>query len=176
MTRFFDTIYYVKGCDNTNARLRILRKALKLSQESFGKQLGITGAGVSKLESGDRNLTQQTILLICQQFNVRKQWLETGEGEMFDQAGGDDLFAQFVRQHRLSETSAAIMRSYVELPPEDRENLHRIVVRLLASSLGAPVSTGDPYQDATIDKLRSDPEFQRALAESVSPSTKTSEK
>lgn len=66
-----------------NERVKILRKSLKLSQEAFGKKLGVTGAGISKIESGDRNLTTQMLLLICQQFGVNSYWLETGEGEMF---------------------------------------------------------------------------------------------
>ena len=67
-----------------NSRVKEIRKSLKLSQGAFGKKLGVTGAGISKIESGDRNLTPQMILLICQQFNVNKLWLKTGEGEMFN--------------------------------------------------------------------------------------------
>lgn len=67
-----------------NDRVKIIRKSLKLSQESFGKKLGVTGAGISKIESGDRNLTPQMVLLICQLYKVNKSWLETGEGEMFN--------------------------------------------------------------------------------------------
>lgn len=67
-----------------NERVKILRKSLNLSQEAFGKKLGVTGAGISKIESGDRNLTAQMLLLIRQQFGVNPNWLESGEGEMFD--------------------------------------------------------------------------------------------
>lgn len=67
-----------------NERVKQLRKALKLSQEVFGKQLGVTGAGISKIESKDRNLTPQMVILLCQQFGVNEIWLRTGEGEMFE--------------------------------------------------------------------------------------------
>lgn len=66
-----------------NDRLKSLRKKLSLSQEAFGKKLGVTGAGISKIESGDRNLTEQMLLAICREFNVREEWLRTGSGEMF---------------------------------------------------------------------------------------------
>lgn len=66
-----------------NERLRIIRKTLSLSQEVFGKKLGVTGAGISKIESGDRSLTEQMVLAICREFNVREEWLRTGTGEMF---------------------------------------------------------------------------------------------
>lgn len=67
-----------------NERVKAIRKILKLSQEAFGKKLGVTGAGISKIESGDRSLTPQMMLHICQLFKVNKHWLETGKGEMFD--------------------------------------------------------------------------------------------
>lgn len=35
-----------------NERLKRIRKELDLSQEEFGKRLGITGGGISKLEKG----------------------------------------------------------------------------------------------------------------------------
>ena len=66
-----------------NERLKYIRKKLSLSQDAFGKKLGITGAGISKIESGDRNLTEQMILAVCREFNVNEDWLRNGNGEMF---------------------------------------------------------------------------------------------
>ena len=66
-----------------NERLKLIRRELSLSQEAFGKKLGVTGAGISKIESGDRNLTEQMILAICREFNVREEWLRNDNGEMF---------------------------------------------------------------------------------------------
>lgn len=58
-----------------NTRLHHLRKLLKLSQKDFGKPLGVTGASISRLENGTRNLTKQMILAICREYNVRQEWL-----------------------------------------------------------------------------------------------------
>ena len=66
-----------------NTRLHHLRKTLKLSQEDSGKRLGVTGASISRLEKGERNITEQMILSICREFNVNEKWLRHNEGEMF---------------------------------------------------------------------------------------------
>ena len=66
-----------------NERLNLLRKTLNISQEEFGKRLGVTGASISRLEKGERNITEQMIKSICREFNVDYIWLTTGEGEMF---------------------------------------------------------------------------------------------
>lgn len=69
-------------------RIRAIRKEKKLSQEAFGERLGITGSGVSNLESGRRGMTEQMLKSICREFNVEYMFLIDGEGEMF--IGNDD--------------------------------------------------------------------------------------
>lgn len=64
-------------------RIRELRKTLDLNQDEFGKKIGITNTAVSKLEKGERNITEQVILSICREFNVNEEWLRTGDGDMF---------------------------------------------------------------------------------------------
>lgn len=66
-----------------NTRLYHLRKLLKLSQEDFGKRLGVTGASISRLEKGERNITEQMILSTCREYNINEAWLRDGKGEMF---------------------------------------------------------------------------------------------
>lgn len=66
-----------------NERVKMIRKSLSLSQEAFGAKLGVTGPGISKIESGDRNLTKQMMLSIIREFNVNEKWLRNGTGEMF---------------------------------------------------------------------------------------------
>lgn len=66
-----------------NTRLHHLRKLLKLSQEDFGKRLGVTGASISRLEKGERNITERMILSACREYNINETWLRYGKGEMF---------------------------------------------------------------------------------------------
>jgi len=66
-----------------NERLKAIRKSLSLSQESFGKKLGVTGTAISRIEIGNRAVTEQMVLAICREFNVREEWLRNGSGEMF---------------------------------------------------------------------------------------------
>lgn len=66
-----------------NERIRELRKTLKLNQGEFGNRIGITGSGVSRIESGSNNTAERTIKSICKEFNVDYMWLTTGNGKMF---------------------------------------------------------------------------------------------
>ena len=80
-----------------NNRIKLVRKSsqVKMSQEAFGARLGITGTGISKIESGDRNPSEQIILSICREFNVDERWLRTGEGEMFREVSRRESLSVF---------------------------------------------------------------------------------
>ena len=77
-----------------NERVRILRKSLKMTLESFGARIGIKKSSLSQIENGVNNLTEQNILLICKEFNVNEEWLRNGEGEMFLQMDRQEQIAK----------------------------------------------------------------------------------
>lgn len=75
-------------------RVRELRKELQLTLEKFGKPLGVGKTAISKIENGERGLTDQMILAICREYNVDENWLRTGEGEMFKKLNRQQELAQ----------------------------------------------------------------------------------
>ena len=80
-------------------RLKTLRKILKLSQSDFAKEIGIAQNSLSLIETGKNALTQQNINLICRIFNVSKDWLEFGKGEMFNSEAPEDIvFLELYKQ------------------------------------------------------------------------------
>ncbi len=66
-----------------NNRIKELRTSLNLSAEKFGSRVGVTRSAISRIENGVVNVTEQMILAICREFNVREEWLRSGNGEMF---------------------------------------------------------------------------------------------
>ena len=78
-----------------NCRIKKIREENKRSQEEFGKRIGVGRSSISKLESGENNPSDQTILLICNTFNVNEDWLRTGEGEMFKPLSRSETIAKF---------------------------------------------------------------------------------
>lgn len=64
-------------------RIKAVRKALGLTMDKFGDKLGVTKVAISRLESGERNLTEQMAKAICREFNVNYAWLVDELGEMF---------------------------------------------------------------------------------------------
>ena len=72
-----------KGEATMNSRLYKVRKALKMSQVEFGREIGVSGAAISRIEKGERGLTEQMLKSVCREYHVRREWLTEGTGEMF---------------------------------------------------------------------------------------------
>ena len=79
-----------------NERLKQLRTVLGLSQEAFGKTVGVTKAAISRIESGINSLSDRMILSIVTQHNVNERWLRTGEGDMFIELSKDEQIEDFI--------------------------------------------------------------------------------
>ena len=68
--------------DDVNDRIKQIRTILNISQRDFAKQIYISQTLLGNIELGNRNVNNRTIQLISTAFNVNKNWLLTGEGEM----------------------------------------------------------------------------------------------
>lgn len=101
-------------------RLRFLRKELNLSQDEFGRRLGVSNTAISKLEKNERNLTEQMALSICREFRVNYFWLTEGKGDMF--AGTpQSVVDEIAEDYKLDEIDKKIIEKYLDLPEDQRQ-------------------------------------------------------
>lgn len=68
-------------------RVKEIRKALGLTLEKFGNEIGLKKNSVSQIENGVNELTEANLMAICRanwhNKLVNEEWLRTEEGEMF---------------------------------------------------------------------------------------------
>lgn len=75
-----------------NERIKRIRTDLKLSQNSFADCIGLKHGAISKMEKDGATVTDQNKRIICDKFHVSMQWLETGDGKMYqEQSRTDEL-------------------------------------------------------------------------------------
>lgn len=101
-------------------RIKILRKELGLSQDAFGKKLGVTGTAVSRIEKGERALTEQMALSICREFRVNYYWLTEGELPMFS-GTPESVVDEIAEDYNLDDLDKKIIEKYLELPEDKRK-------------------------------------------------------
>ena len=64
-------------------RLKDVRAKLNISQREFAKRIFFSQSLYAEIELGRRNVNNRVIQLVSSQFNVNKDWIKTGKGEMF---------------------------------------------------------------------------------------------
>ena len=67
-----------------NENIKKLREDyLDMSRETFAQEINLKRTAIYLIETGQRNPSDRTINDICEKFNINKEWLLTGEGEMY---------------------------------------------------------------------------------------------
>lgn len=117
-----------------NERLKLIRIESGLSQEDFGKKIGIESrAHISMLENGKRTLTDRIINDICREFGVNELWLRTGTGEKKKILEGEERFALNIGklQNTDNETLIRWANAIAETNPELLEDIESFFMNLL---------------------------------------------
>lgn len=108
-------------------RIKDVRNSLGLTLEKFGEKLGVTKTAISRLEKGERSLTEQMTKSICREFSVDYMWLTTGEGEMFVESD-DDFFERIDRiMAGESESRKNMIKTLLYASDADIEAFDRLV-------------------------------------------------
>lgn len=103
-----------------NERIKILRTELlpkKLTMDEFGARLGVGRTSISKIESGENNVSNRMILSVCREFGVNEEWLRTGSG------------SPLIEIDQEEELFEAVGRLLAEKP----ESFRRRVVKMILS-------------------------------------------
>lgn len=131
----------MKGVDKLNEQLKKLRAALGITLEEFGKKVGITRSAVGRLEKGDRKITEQMVLAICQtNWNgktVNEKWFRTGEGEMFNQLTEQEKVMKYTalllkdKDSVIAEAVKNFIVTYEQLDNTSKKLLEDIAIKML---------------------------------------------
>ena len=116
-----------------NERILSIRKSFSLSRAAFGQSLGVSGDVIKNL---DYNLTEPKpafIELICRTYNVNRTWLETGEGNMFNDLSRDAEIAEYIGSVLADEEDSfqkRLISALSKMTVEEWEVLETLVTRL----------------------------------------------
>jgi transcriptional regulator with XRE-family HTH domain len=142
-------------------RIKEIRKSNKLSQESFGKRLGVSGAAISRLENGERSVTEQMVISIAREFNISERWLRDGSGLPTNITQDDELL-DLQKKYNLDQLDIKILQEYLKLPPEHR----KIFKGYFVNVFGGAVANEDEAIDLEVEAFRKELEDERRFTTS----------
>lgn len=76
-------------------RIKMIRQKLGLSQEEFGRRLGVTRGAITNIELNKVEPKPLFVDLICREFGVSEEWIKDGVGEMFHPKSTEEELAAF---------------------------------------------------------------------------------
>lgn len=114
-------------------RIKEIRKTNKLSQKAFGELLGVSRDVVTNIEYG--RVEPKTLLInhICQVFNVNKEWLINGTGDMYIIPLDTIKQAKIVAELNTSDPELMELVENILLLSEDNQDLIKVIIQTLLS-------------------------------------------
>lgn len=125
-----------------NERIKQLRKELGLTLDKFGEKIGVGKTAISKIENGDRSVTDQMFKSICREFNVREEWLRNGEEPMFN-GFPQTVLDELCEQYNLDTLDKQIVDIYISLPKQLRDSVKNHIKKTYFNSEDKKSSSGD---------------------------------
>ena len=127
-----------------NERVKELRAALGLTQEEFGKRIGLAKSGISRIESGATGTTEQTLRSMVREFGASYLWLTTGAGSMFEN-GEEAAFHVMIDRVMAGENEHVknLFKGLSDWTTEDWQQVDRLLDKLLAGWTPWADSPGD---------------------------------
>lgn len=112
-----------------NERVKEVRKQLNLSQEEFGKSIGLSKSGISNIENGTRNVNSKHVKLISMVFNIDEQWLLTGIKENisadFEEHLSNEVKTLELVQKHFGKNSIELLQQFDKLNSKGKEKAIR---------------------------------------------------
>ena len=115
-----------------NTRIKNLRKTLNLTQQEFANKLKFSRTTISSFESRAKVPSEKTLEYICIIFNVNKEWLINGTGDIFyDDVDKISLYNEILELlDDDDQENLQLIKDYMYLSEEDKILTRQLIERL----------------------------------------------
>lgn len=106
-------------------RIQAARKAKGLTLKQLGDIIGISESAVSNIERGRNKPSGSTLILLCEKLGIDREWLETGEGDMFAPVSEQDETAKLIESISDSPAMRSLLETWAQLSDENKAVFER---------------------------------------------------
>ncbi|HBF5857630.1 TPA: helix-turn-helix transcriptional regulator [Clostridioides difficile] len=99
-----------------NKRIKEIREDINLSQQKFGEKLGVSWDVISNIDNNRVEVKTVFINHMCEVFNINKEWILAGTGDMYISAK-EDIYS-------------TLREVFYKIASSKDENLKELVINL----------------------------------------------
>ena len=117
-------------------RIKSVRKNLGLSQVEFAKGINISRQQIGLLEKDERTLTDRTLNDMVREYGISRDYILTGEGEMFIDLDKSSEIVNYIRElcENDQEKADLVIETYkmfIDLSTKDKKIINALVKSLV---------------------------------------------
>lgn len=117
-------------------RIRSVRKNLGLSQVEFAKGINISRQQIGLLEKDERTLTDRTLNDMVREYGISRDYILTGEGEMFIDLDKSSEVVNYIRDlcendQEKAELVIETYKMFIDLSTKDKRIINALVKSLI---------------------------------------------
>ena len=139
-----------------NERVREARNALGLSQTEFGARIGVSIDVIKNIENNRTNPSNLLLNHMCEIHHVNREWLETGEGEMFAPTTEQAETAKLIESISDSPAMRSLLATWAQLSEEHKAVFERFAADYVDDYLRRKAEAKTARIDALLDESEAD--------------------
>lgn len=106
-------------------RFKQLRDRIGISQTEFGAGIGVSRSVINNIERGVTDPSDVFLNHLCDVYDVNREWLETGEGEMFAPTTEQAETAKLIESISDSPAMRSLLATWAQLSEENKAVFER---------------------------------------------------
>lgn len=119
--------------ESINERIIVLIDKLGIKKTEFAKRLNVSQPFISQVCAGNSKPSDRTIADICREFHVNREWLELGNGEMFEKMSRTNEISAFIGDVLSGDLDfrGRLIAALAKLSPEQWKLLEQVADNLV---------------------------------------------
>ena len=137
-------------------RFKQLRDELGKSQTEFGAGIGVSRSVINNIERGVTEPSDVFLNHLCDVYNVNREWLETGEGEMFEPTTQQDETAKLIESVSDSPAMRSLLATWAQLSDENKAVFKRFAADYVEDYMRRKAEAKTARIEAMLDEPEAD--------------------
>lgn len=143
-------------------RFKQLRAELGKSQTEFGAGIGVSRSVINNIERGVTEPSDVFLNHLCVVYNVNREWLETGEGEMFNKSEQLDETAKLIESISDSPDMRSLLATWAQLSDENKAVFKRFAAYYVKGYMRRKAEADTARTEALLDEPEADADQKQA--------------